>query len=61
MSIKSFAAKLFAKKIVKKTKKWSAAPIKTQERVFKKLIATAKDTQFGKDHDFDQRETNVFR
>ncbi|WP_394748004.1 GH3 family domain-containing protein [Spongiimicrobium salis] len=54
MSLKSFAAKLFAKKITRETKKWSNAPVETQEQVFKSLIANARQTQFGKDHDFDQ-------
>jgi hypothetical protein len=33
MSIKSIAAKLFAKQIVKKTKIWSAQPVAAQQRV----------------------------
>lgn len=52
MSLKSFAARLFAKNIAKKTAKWVNSPIETQQKVFQKLIASAKDTQFGKDHDF---------
>jgi hypothetical protein len=39
MSIKSIAAKLFAKQIVKKTKIWSAQPVAAQQRVFDHLIA----------------------
>lgn len=54
MSIKSSGAKLFAKHIVKKINKWSKNPIEVQERVFQDLIKTAKDTAFGKDHNFDQ-------
>ena len=52
MSVKSIAAKLFAKLIVAKTKKWSQNPIVTQQHVFKNLIADAKDTTFGRDHNF---------
>ena len=37
MSIKAIAAKLFAKKIVRKTQEWAQNPIATQEAVFKKL------------------------
>lgn len=52
MSIKAFFAKKFAKKIYDKTQKWASNPVETQERVFKNLIQQAKDTQFGKDHNF---------
>lgn len=52
MFIKSFAAKIFAKIVVTKIEKWSQNPIETQHKVFKKLISEAKDTAFGKDHDF---------
>ena len=52
MSLKAFAAKLFAKRIVRKTTKWANNPVRTQQQVFERLIAKAKDTQFGKDHDF---------
>lgn len=54
MSIKSFAAKLFAKKVYNDTQKWANNPVETQRKVFEKLIAQAKDTQFGKDHSFGQ-------
>ena len=52
MSIKAFAAKLFAKQIHHKNQKWINTPIETQEKVFQKLIASAQETQFGKDHHF---------
>lgn len=54
MSIKSFFAKQFAKKIHEKTQKWAKNPIETQEKVFKNLILEAKETAFGKDHNFSQ-------
>lgn len=54
MSLKSFAAKLFASIIHKKTQKWASNPVETQQRVFESLIAQAKDTAFGKDHKFNQ-------
>ena len=54
MSIKSIAAKIFAKKIHKKTLKWASKPVETQQKVFKDLIHLAKNTQFGKDHKFDE-------
>ncbi|WP_459210249.1 GH3 family acyl-acid amido synthetase [Aquimarina rhabdastrellae] len=58
MSIKVIGAKIFAKYIRKKIDKWSENPIETQERVFKYLIDKAKDTSFGKDHDFDNIKTH---
>jgi hypothetical protein len=57
MSIKSIAARLFASQVVKKTKAWSSNPVATQHKVFQELIRHAKDTQFGKDHHFDQIHT----
>lgn len=52
MSIKSFAAKIFAKNIHKKVQAWASKPVETQEKVFRDLIKQAQHTQFGKDHDF---------
>ncbi len=52
MSLKSFAAKIFARRVVNRNGKWMKDPIGTQQRVFKKLISTAKDTKFGRDHNF---------
>jgi hypothetical protein len=52
MSIKSFGAKLFAKKIVRGIESWSSKPVETQQKVFHSLISEAKNTQFGKDHGF---------
>ena len=57
MSIKSIAAKLFAKKVYKKTLLWSSNPVATQEKVFLDLISQASITEFGKDHDFAQIKT----
>ena len=50
--IKTFLAKLYAKKIAKNIKKWANNPIETQEKVFQNLIKEAKNTSFGKDHKF---------
>lgn len=52
MSLKSLAARWFALFMDRKTKKWANRPVETQQRVFQDLIGTAKDTAFGKDHDF---------
>lgn len=57
MSIKSLLAKPFAYFTVLNIKKWSSAPIKTQDKVFKDLIQRAAVTQFGKDHKFSEIKT----
>ena len=54
MSIKSIAARLFARQVVKKTNTWANNPVASQNKVFQELIRQAKNTQFGKDHHFDQ-------
>lgn len=57
MSLKSIAAKIFAKKIHKNTIKWASNPIETQQKVFENLIHQATTTQFGKDHYFSKIKT----
>ncbi len=57
MSIKSIAAKIFARKIYKQTLRWAEKPVETQQKVFKNLIENAQNTQFGKDHHFDKVKT----
>ena len=52
MSIKAFAAKLFAKRIHYTTQKWAQNPVETQRKVFENLIQSAAQTKFGKDHNF---------
>ena len=52
MSVKSIAAKIFAKKIHHKTQKWIQNPVESQRKVFLNLLASATETQFGKDHNF---------
>lgn len=52
-NLKALAAKVFANIIYNKTQKWASNPVETQNEVFKNLIASAKNTQFGKDHKFD--------
>ena len=53
-SLKEKIVKVYAKYTVWKTRKWSSSPVKTQEKVFKKLISKAKKTRFGKEHNFDK-------
>ncbi len=57
MSIKSFAAQLFAKQIYKKTQAWAKNPVASQNAVFQELIQQAKHTQFGIDHHFETIKT----
>ncbi len=57
MSVKSVFAIPFANQVIKRVYKWAFQPHKTQEKVFKKLISQAKNTAFGKDHDFGNIKT----
>lgn len=52
MSLKGFAAKIFASYIHQKNQKWIQDPVAVQDQVFKELIQKASTTQFGKDHNF---------
>ena len=52
MSIKSIAAKIFARKIYNQTLRWANKPVESQLKVFKNLIKDAKETEFGEDHHF---------
>ena len=58
MSLKAFAAKIFAKRVVAKTMKWVNNPHGTQQKVFKELIEKGRETKFGKDHDFKKIQTH---
>lgn len=55
--LKPILAKWFAKWIYHKTQNWVGNPVETQNKVFKELMKTAKDTEFGKDHDFENIRT----
>lgn len=52
MSIKSIVAKILAKNIYNKTQQWAKNPVAIQEKVFSELIQNARQTHFGKDHNF---------
>lgn len=52
MSFKSFAAKIFAKRIAAKTRKWVENPHQAQDKLFKELVENGRNTKFGIDHDF---------
>ncbi len=59
MSIKSFAARIFASHIRKKIDKWANDPHQTQHRVFEDLIKKAANTKFGQDHDFEKIKSHA--
>jgi phenylacetate-coenzyme A ligase PaaK-like adenylate-forming protein len=52
MGLKAALSKPFAAVIVSGINKWKADPIAAQQKTFKHLIESAKDTAFGKDHHF---------
>ena len=52
MSIKSFLSLPFANYVVLNNKKWKYNAINAQKKVFKTLVKSARNTQFGKDHFF---------
>jgi hypothetical protein len=52
MGIKVFLSRLFAAYTVRKINGWKFNAPVAQEKVFQKLIKTAKQTAFGKDHQF---------
>ena len=52
MGIRSFLSKPFASIIANQQKAWSSKPGETQQKVFRSIIAKAKETKFGFDHDF---------
>ena len=48
MSVKAFAAKLFAKRIHAKTQKWASNPIETQQKVrLLKLLRLPRGEEMG--------------
>ncbi len=59
MSLKSIAAKLLAKRIARKNRKWINNPIGTQEKLFRELIKKASKTHFGKDHKFSEIKSHT--
>ncbi len=52
MSFKSTAAKWFAAMVDRQTRRWASAPVASQQKVFRELIEKARQTAFGRDHDF---------
>ncbi|MGY6649028.1 GH3 auxin-responsive promoter family protein [Wenyingzhuangia sp. IMCC45574] len=58
MSIKSKLALPFAKSIRRQVYKWANNPVETQEKVLQYLLQNAKNTAFGKDHNFQDIKTH---
>ncbi|WP_445386358.1 GH3 auxin-responsive promoter family protein [Robiginitalea sp. IMCC44478] len=58
MSLKALAARIFAAIVDWKTNKWRNRPVASQEKVFKSLLRKGRNTQFGKDHHFDEIHTH---
>ena len=54
MGIRSVLSKPLAAYVVREQQRWSLAPEKSQDEVFRQLIAGAKNTTFGQDHAFAQ-------
>ena len=52
MGIRSFLSKPLAAIVASQQRDWSMRPFDTQKKVFDKIIAKAKNTKFGVDHDF---------
>ncbi len=52
MSLKAFAAKLFASHVTKRMNRWMNEPAQAQAQTFIMLLEKAKNTTFGKDHQF---------
>lgn len=59
MNYRSFFAKPLANYLISKTIRDHKNPIACQQKIFKYLINTAKETQFGKDHHFEKIKTIV--
>ncbi len=52
MGVRSILAKPLAAYVSAQTRKWSMQPAVYQQKIFEHLIREARDTQFGRDHDF---------
>jgi hypothetical protein len=52
MGLKAYFSKIYAKRIVKKAQFWKENPNLTQDKLLRELIQKAKNTAFGKDHNF---------
>ena len=58
MGVKGFFAKILAARADQKIQRWARNPINTQKKVFATLINGAKNTKFGRDHNFNHIQTH---
>lgn len=62
MGLKASLSLPFAKWISKKNYKWALSPVQTQQKTLRYLLKKAENTQFGKDHNFNEITTyNKFK
>ena len=62
MGIKALLSKPISKFLIGTVDKWASKPVETQQKVLEDLIAQAKHTVFGKDHNFDSiTDYNTFK
>ena len=54
MGIKSIGAKIYSNFVARGIRKWSMNPIGTQEKIMQKLLVTAAETKYGKEHHFSE-------
>ncbi len=52
MGFRSFLVRPFAHSIARSIDRWSADAVRCQEKIFQQLVASARDTAFGRDHHF---------
>lgn len=52
MSIKSWGARLLARSVQRKKARWAKDPVGAQKKVLAHLVRRARQTVFGRDHDF---------
>lgn len=57
MKVKSILARPFANIVHKQVKKWMVTAVDDQQKIFQQLIAHARATLFGTDHQFDNIKT----
>src|SRR3954452_25364868 len=57
MNLKSLLARPFANYIYNRISKGMETAVADQQNIFKSLVRSAKDTQFGKDHHFETIQT----
>lgn len=57
MGFRSFLVSPFAHHIARSIDRWSARAVECQEKTFRHIVATARDTAFGRDHRFAEIRT----